>query len=100
MKLTEIEKIDRKCLLDMLKACKGKIGKFGRVTVVIVPTCRGKVKFTVAICSANEKFNRKRGELVALLRWNDGKTLPMENIDIDCNLENTFANIAMLVSLV
>lgn len=79
MKLSKIEKNLRNTWKANLAKKNGFIGCFGRVTVVIVPTCRDKANISWAICSANETPKRKRGEFVALERalWTN-QFLPIE----------------------
>ena len=81
MKLSAIEKMDRKLFKQDLAQANGDVftnEDFG-ITVVVVPAC-GRVDsefvhVAVAQCSPGDTFKRKRGELVALQRWADGCVL-------------------------
>jgi hypothetical protein len=78
MKLSAIEKMERKMFKGMVLAKNGDVftdEDFG-ITVVAVPAC-GRVDsefvhVAVAQCSSGDTFKRKRGELIALQRWADG----------------------------
>ena len=81
MKLSAMEKMDRKMFKSMVLAKKGDVftdEDFG-ITVVAVPACgrtdSAFVQVAVAQCSSGDTFKRKRGELVALERWADGCVL-------------------------
>jgi hypothetical protein len=81
MKLSAIEKFDRKMFKGMVLAENGDVftdEDFG-ITVVAVPACGRTdsefVQIAVAQCSPGDTFKRKRGELVALERWADGCVL-------------------------
>jgi hypothetical protein len=81
MKLSAMEKMDRKMFKGMVLAKKGDVftdEDFG-ITVVAVPACgrtdSAFVQVAVAQCSSGDTFKRKRGELVALERWADGCVL-------------------------
>jgi hypothetical protein len=81
MKLSAIEKFDRKMLRSMMLAQNGQIFPNANdgITVVVVPACGRTdsefVQVAVAQCSPGDTFKRKRGELVALERWADGCVL-------------------------
>jgi hypothetical protein len=81
MKLSAVEKMDRKLFKQELTEANGMVftdEDFG-VTVVVVPACgrtdSAFVHVAVAQCSSGDTFKRKRGELIALQRWADGCTL-------------------------
>lgn len=81
MKLTTVEKMDRKMFKGMMTAQNGQMvtNEYFGITVVVVPAC-GRVdsefvQVAVAQCSPGDTFKRKRGELVALTRWADGCVL-------------------------
>ena len=81
MKLSAVEKMDRKLFKSMMLAQNGQMftdEDFG-TTVVAVPACGREdsafVHVAVAQCSPGDTFKRKRGELVALERWADGCVL-------------------------
>lgn len=77
MKLNKEEKKLRK--LYKAELPKGSyMQSFGRLTVLMVPSCRGNGHVTWAIAAKGEPFNRKRGEFVALRRWHDGCAMPIE----------------------
>lgn len=81
MKLDTVEKMNRKLFKDMMTAKNGQMFPNANdgITVVVVPACGRSdsefVQVAVAQCSPGDKFNRKRGELVALERWADGCVL-------------------------
>jgi hypothetical protein len=81
MKLSAIEKMDRKLFKDMMVAKNGQMftDEDFSITVVAVPACgrtdSAFVHVAVAQCSSGDTFKRKRGELVALERWADGCVL-------------------------
>ena len=81
MKLTNIEKMDRKMFKDMMAAQNGQMFSNANdgITVVVVPACGRTdsefVQVAVAQCSPGDTFKRKRGELVALERWAGGCVL-------------------------
>ncbi len=77
-KLSPSEKAERKTLKAIFKKANGIFVHHGGLTFAFVPTCRNKAHVSWAICSENEIHNRKRGELVALSRWNCGEFLPIE----------------------
>lgn len=88
MKLSKIEKNLLKTWKADLAKKNGFIGSFGRVTVVIEPTCRGKANISWAICSITETPKRKRGEFVALERaFCNREALPIEINS--CSEDNT-----------
>ena len=78
MKLSAVEKMNRKLFKKMMIAKNGQMftdEDFG-ITVVAVPAC-GRVDsefvhVAVAQCSPDDTFRRKRGELIALERWANG----------------------------
>ena len=81
MKLSAMEKMDRKLFKQELTQANGQVftdEDFG-VTVVAVPACGREdsafVQVAVAQCSPGDTFKRKRGELIALERWGDGCVL-------------------------
>jgi len=78
MKLNKMQKQQRKEMKAELAKKNGFIGYFGRVTIAIEPTCRGKANISWALCSENEEFKRKFGEFVALDRLAFGICLPIE----------------------
>lgn len=78
MKLSAVEKMDRKMFKNMMTAQNGEMftDEDLGVTVVAVPAC-GRMdsefmQVAVAQCSTGDAFKRKRGELVALERWANG----------------------------
>lgn len=80
-KLNTSEKFERKTLKNILANFNGQMftdEDFG-TTVVVVPACgRSDSEFvhvTVAQCSPGDVFKRKRGELLAMQRWNDAQYL-------------------------
>ena len=95
MKLSKQEKMDRQVFMEeldlaggMVRSCKpvdqddwGGEPALNGFTVAIMPAMEWAVPnsdfFYVAVsnCSPNEKFRRKRGELVALERLNGGEFL-------------------------
>lgn len=82
MKLSAMEKLDRKMFKDMMVAKNGQMfpaDEYSGITVVVVPACGREdsefVQVAVAQCSPGDTFKRKRGELVALQRWADGCVL-------------------------
>ena len=81
MKLTNMEKMDRKMFKDMMVAQNGQMFPNANdgITVVVVPACGRDdsefVQVAVAQCSPGDAFKRKRGELVALERWANGCVL-------------------------
>lgn len=77
-KLSHEQKTLRKALKAEFTDAKGILIQQGMVTFAFAPTCRNKAHVSWAICSQGEIYNRKRGELVALSRWNCGETLPIE----------------------
>jgi hypothetical protein len=87
MKLSAIEKMDRKMFKDMMLAKNGIVYTDANVgiTVVAVPACGREdsefVQVAVAQCSPGDTFKRKRGELVALERWADGCVLSVRRND-------------------
>ncbi len=81
MKLSAVEKMDRKMFKGVVLAKNGGVFTDGccGITVVAVPACGRTdsefVHVAVAQCSSGDTFKRKRGELVALERWMNGCTL-------------------------
>ncbi len=75
-KMNKEEKAFRKTYKAELKKAGGYIVTTGDSTVVFWPTCRGRAWFSLATCGAGDKFNRKYGEFVALLRYLNGERLP------------------------
>jgi hypothetical protein len=81
MKLSAVEKMDRKMFKGMVLAQNGDVftDEDFSITVVAVPACGRTdsefVHVAVAQCSSGDTFKRKRGELVALERWADGCVL-------------------------
>ena len=78
MKLTKLQKAARKEWAERLFKIGGEIARFGRVTVALQPTCRGRGEVAWAICSPDETPKRKYGEWVTLERLAFGFTLPIE----------------------
>lgn len=78
MKLCKADNSYRKEMKAFVLKNAGFVGSFGRVTIVIEPTCRDKAIISWAICSAGEKFRRRTGEFVALERLALGCHLPIE----------------------
>lgn len=82
-KLHKGEKQDRKILKAYLKEQGGSIHADSTmgVTVVLAPSVRGGkhhfYRLSVAYQSPYDKWNRKRGEFVALTAWNSGKSIPI-----------------------
>lgn len=91
-KLNKIEKAYRRELLAALAMADGEVFSFpnggflgnysGGVTIAICPALESErakfVHVAVAVCSENDEFKRKRGELIALERlMEDGEFIRM-----------------------
>lgn len=81
MKLTKIERQIRKGLKSALEAKGGELFSFADegLTVLVVPAAGGLSDFAhvcVAQCDMlTDEFNRKRGEYIALDRWDSEQCL-------------------------
>jgi len=78
MKLTAMEKSDRKFFLNLFRANGGELFSFPAdgVTIAVAPACESQdtdsrfVYIAVAYCNfKGDVFKRKRGEYLALDRW-------------------------------
>lgn len=85
MKLTTEEKADLRGLKGWVKAQGGKIisNKAARMTTAFIPAVRNKqsrfVKIAFSYCSDSDRWNKKRGELLAAERLYYGQFTTMKN---------------------
>lgn len=84
-KLNKAEKKERKELIERFgPSLKIRFSEGYTTTVIWVATCKGNGNISWVVRSKNDKQNRKRGELIALRRFNCGIYLPMtESIFLD-----------------
>ena len=78
-KLNEYQKNSRKAWKQELTMANGMIAQNREtgVTVVITPNDKigGFANISIAYCSPGDKFSRKYGEYIALLRWENGERI-------------------------
>lgn len=104
-KLYKDEKATRKALKAEIVKANGFVARYVGVTVAVIPTCKGHAKFAVALCGSHDKFNRKRGELVAMQRvsdmeWGQGNpcVMPQNFIEAEAFILSLCAAVANDVS--
>lgn len=87
-KLNMQEKAIRKNCLEEVKRMGGAISSCGYVTVLVMPSVYGgkNCKFfhvSIAYCSENDKYSRKRGEFVALQEYfESGRYIPVPSYSV------------------
>lgn len=91
MKLTKMEKSDRRWLKEELAEANGELFHYPEagIVVAIVPcdvdmgSDSHFVHVAAAYCNfrSGDTYNRKRGEFVALNRWYNNETLPIPRED-------------------
>ena len=80
----KLDKLQKEFLAELKaehKEIGGKIFTFDAmgITIAIAPAVAGNncnfVQFSIAQCSPSDKFNKKRGELIAITRFASGFTM-------------------------